>query len=413
MEWVACVGVDWGQRKHAYAVRDREGARISGEFGSSAEQVHQWVQVLRQKYPSGTIVVAVEQGRASLLYALMMYEFVALVPINPLASKSYRASRRLSGASDDALDAGLLCEFVLKHLDELRVWQADDAVTRKLRLMAENRRALVDRRTALTHALAATLEQYFPQALEWFGGERSRLLRAVLGRWPTLEDLRRVTTDELIAVMREQRCRKAPAAAQKLLDQIQRATALIDDRAIIEAAVLYVQSLMAMLTPLEEHIAQHDHAIAAVWASHPDRSIFDSLPGAGPALAPRLAVAFGLDRNRYQRAYEMQCYSGIAPVLEASGRQRWVHARRGYPTFLHQTFHEFAQASIPHCPWAKAFYRNQRERGARHHQAIRALAFRWIRILLRLWKDHQPYDDARYLAALQAKQSPLLARLAA
>jgi hypothetical protein len=29
---------------------------------------------------------------------------------------------------------------------------------------------------------------------------------------------------------------------------------------------------------------------------------------------PRLIVAFGTQRERYQSAYEMQCYSGIAPV---------------------------------------------------------------------------------------------------
>src|SRR5688572_24444503 len=91
--------------------------------------------------------------------------------------------------------------------------------------------------------------------------------------------------------------------------------------------------------------------------------------------SPRLAVAFGLDRTRYEDAYEVQCYSGIAPVIEQSGKQCWIHARHGYPTFLHQTFHEFAQSSIPKSAWAKVFYREQRKRGAGHHQAIRTLAF--------------------------------------
>jgi len=42
-----------------------------------------------------------------------------------------------------------------------------------------------------------------------------------------------------------------------------------------------------------------------------------------------------------------------------------------------------------------------------HHAAIRALAFKWIRILFRCWKDGVPYDDdaTRYAAALQ-KHSP-------
>jgi hypothetical protein len=35
-------------------------------------------------------------------------------------------------------------------------------------------------------------------------------------------------------------------------------------------------------------------------------------------------VAFGTRRDRYQGAQEMQCYSGIAPVTQASGDSEWV-----------------------------------------------------------------------------------------
>jgi hypothetical protein len=34
---------------------------------------------------------------------------------------------------------------------------------------------------------------------------------------------------------------------------------------------------------------------------------------------------------------------------------------------------------------------------------VRSLAFRWIRVLFRCWKDRQPYDEARYLEALQKR----------
>jgi hypothetical protein len=43
-----------------------------------------------------------------------------------------------------------------------------------------------------------------------------------------------------------------------------------------------------------------------------------------------------------------------------------------------------------------------------HQAALRALAFKWIRILYRCWVDHTPYDEARYLLALQKRQAPLL-----
>jgi len=62
--------------------------------------------------------------------------------------------------------------------------------------------------------------------------------------------------------------------------------------------------------------------------------------------------------------------------------------------------------------YTQAFYQLQREKGKTHQVAIRALAFKWIRILHRCWLDQKPYDEAKYLMALKAKGSPLVAELA-
>jgi len=39
---------------------------------------------------------------------------------------------------------------------------------------------------------------------------------------------------------------------------------------------------------------------------------------------------------------------------------------------------------------------------------IRALAFKWIRIVFRCWKSNTPYDESTYLKALKKRGSPLL-----
>jgi transposase len=413
MEWAACVGVDWGDKQHAYMIQTAEGSKESGWFGSSPEEVHEWARRLGERFPGGTIIVAVEQGRGSLVYALMAYEHLVLVPINPRASKAYRESLRLSGSSNDPADAALIGDFAMKHLSELRVWQPDEVRTRKIRLLCEQRRRLVDGRTALTHTLSATLKEYFPQVLQWFGDEKSPHLRALLTHWPTLEQARQASVDEITNVLKARRRRKASTAAQALFEKIRAAIPLTQDTAIIDASSMYALSLVALINPLDEEIAKYDQAIATEWADHPDRKIFDSLPGAGAVMAPRLAVAFGLDRSRYDEAAELQQYSGIAPVTEQSGRRWWVHARWGYPRFLHQTFHEFAQSSLPHSAWARAFYHQQRDRGAGHHAAIRSLAFRWMRILFRLWKNNEEYDENRHIETLKQKRSPIVRRLAA
>lgn len=151
-----------------------------------------------------------------------------------------------------------------------------------------------------------------------------------------------------------------------------------------------------------------DKEIKQRYAQQADRKIFDSLPGAGPQLAPRLLVAFGSDRSRYNDASDIQKYAGIAPVIERSGKKSWTHWRYSCPKFLRQTFVEWAGLSIRYSFWAKAYYQQQIAKGKPHNTVIRSLAFKWIRIVFRCWKNKTPYDESTYLAALKKRNSPLL-----
>lgn len=412
-ELVCVVGVDWGERKHAYSVRvTGSGQEYAGSLLATPEAVHDWVAELRAKHPIGRILIALEQSRGALLYALLRYDFLELVPLNPRAASAYRESLYLSGAKDDPVDAELIRDFAWKHRARLRVWKPDDVVTRKLRLLVEGRRALVDRRTATTQALRAALLQYFPQVISWFGDVDGRLASAMLSRYPTLGALQAARADAIRRVVRAH-SRKKPEQIAVLIKDIRAAVALTDDCAIVEATSLLATSYVSLLVALVEPIARYDREIKQLWNRHTDQAIFTSFPGAGLVMAPRLAAAFGTDRDRFEDASELQRYSGIAPVVERSGKKSWTHARWRCPKFLRQTFHEFAEASLPFSPWALAFYRQQKERGAGHHSAIRSLAFRWIRILFHCWKHSVQYDEQTHVASLKRRNSPVAARLAA
>jgi hypothetical protein len=134
-----------------------------------------------------------------------------------------------------------------------------------------------------------------------------------------------------------------------------------------------------------------------------------SLPGAGMQLTPRLLIAFGEQRERFAGAAEIQKYSGVTPVTQRSGNKCWIHWRWQCPTFLRQTFVEWAAQTINKSFWAGAFYRQQRDKGSSHQAAVRALAFKWLRILYRCWQT--PYDESTYLNALKKRGSPLLNQL--
>jgi hypothetical protein len=75
----------------------------------------------------------------------------------------------------------------------------------------------------------------------------------------------------------------------------------------------------------------------------------------------------------------------------------------GLPQVSSPDFSEWALHSIADSLWAREYYEQQRAKGKRHNTAIRALAFRWIRILFRCWKESKPYDEAIYQRALDAR----------
>ena len=153
----------------------------------------------------------------------------------------------------------------------------------------------------------------------------------------------------------------------------------------------------------------YDRQIALVFSSHEDRALFENLPGAGSVLAPRLLASLGTDRSCYPSASHLQCASGIAPVTKASGKKRDVHRRYLCSEFFKQSFHEWAGLSRFHSPWAQAFYQMKTAQGMGHHAIVRALAYKWIRILWRCWQTHTGYQEERYLAALRNAGSPIIA----
>jgi hypothetical protein len=101
--------------------------------------------------------------------------------------------------------------------------------------------------------------------------------------------------------------------------------------------VLIAHSLVAMLATLGAQIDGFDKRIAKLVADHPDGALFRSLPGAGDALAPRLMVAFGTQRDRYQSAYELSARSvrGSRPDYTApaarTGKSAKVHCKPPWP----------------------------------------------------------------------------------
>lgn len=407
-EFAAFVGIDWANAKHDICL---QGAGCEErEFTVLAhrpESIAQWAMQLRERFAGRPIAVCLELSKGPLVYALQKYDFLVLFPVNPSTLAKYRETFCVSGAKDDPTDAQLALELLMGHRDKLSALKPQSPAMRALQQLVQQRRELVGHKTAITNRLSAALKQYFPQVLEWFQDKDTLVFCDFLTRWPMLKHAQRARKARLIAFFHEHNVRY-PKVIEQRVQAIVTASELTADSGVIVPNRLLVEVLVEQLRVMLRSIERFDHEIAQLAPTLPDYALFSPLPGAGPAFAPRLLAAFGEDRERYADAGQIQKYAGIAPVTARSGKKCWVHWRLQCPKFLRQTFVEWAALSIPHCYWAGAYYQQQRAKGAKHQAALRSLAFKWIRILYRCWKERIPYDEATYLNALKRRGSPLM-----
>jgi transposase len=406
--FAASIGLDWADGKHDICLQVTKTAqREALLIEHSAEAIDEWARGLRKRFGGKPVAIALELAKGPIVYALRKYDFIVLFPINPATLAKYREVFTHSGSKDDPSDAQLALEFLLKFPDKLQPLNPQSSQMRTLEQLVEMRRRLVDDQTRISNRITCALKNYFPQPLQWFPDKDSMLFCDFLQRWPTLKAAHQARRATLERFFHEHNVRQATLIEQRI-SAIKNAMALTDDAAVIEPCALLVKALVEQLRATLHAIDTFDRKIAQRAPMHPDFCIFASFPAAGPVLAPRLLTAFGEQRERFPKPDDLQRYGGVAPVTERSGNSCWVHWRWQCPKFLRQTFVEWAALTIPRSFWAAAFYRQQRSVGKSHQAALRALAYKWIRILHHCWRTRQTYDEAFYLRSLRQRGSSLL-----
>jgi transposase len=403
--FAAWIGLDWGTETHAFALADRSGQIQEGTLTHSAEALHDWLQQLARRFAGRPVALAIEASRGPVVAALLAYPWLTVYPINPVTSARYRGAFTPSGAKDDQPDARVLLELVHDHAAKLRPLELQDADTQKLDGLAQARRDLVDRRTQVLNQLTALLKTYYPQALELVGNLNTELAADFLSRWPDLLTLKAARPDSIKRFYYAHNLRR-PELLEQRLAFIRQAVALTTNEVALQVAVLQLRFLLDQWRVFHRHVPRLDAQIKQAFTQHPEVDLFRNLPGAGPALGPRLCAAFGTLRTLHPDPASLQKLAGVAPVREKSGHQLWTHWRWQAPRFLRQTFVEWAGQTVVYCPWARAYYQHMIAKGKTHQVILRALAFKWIRVLWKCWQTRTPYDDARYLKQLLKRKSP-------
>lgn len=399
------AGVDWGDKSHAVCVISGEGDLVQGRcIPHSAAGVADLIMALRQF--EGLAGIAIETPRHVLVDALLKEGFT-VYPVNPKQSHQWRLCQSVAGPKNDLRDARCLANGLRLYAKDLRALQPEDAQVRLLAQLCEQEQRLIERRTALVCALEAALKAYFPAALAWFPNWAQPASWRFVKAFSTPEALADATKQKLCGWFKTHKLPLTPGRLQRI-QQRREALALTADPVLHTAHGLRAAALARELLALQEGIDEHRQEIENLFSKIAGSAIFTSLPGAGAKLAPRLFCLFGSDKNRYASAHSISMLAGAVPIEFESGGKCCVSFRRGCRKNYRNTLHQFAWVSVRYCAWANAFYKSCRQRRQSHGLALRNLATKWMKIIFRMWQNNEPYDDARYQAALAKTRSPLV-----
>lgn len=402
------LGIDWADDQHEVFVYDTSTEEGSHQtVASTPHEIISWLHELVNDFEADRVLVCMEDNDTRLYHTLMWHSFIDLVTFNTDTLNHFRETFTPSGAKNDPTDARLQVELFLTHPKQFEVVKPNNESTRYLNNHAQKRRKLVNKRGDLENSLRDELKKYFPQALELVGSSlTSKMACQLLQNWGTLEEIKQADPEKIREFYRG--FGLGQERINQRLERIDKAVPVTDDPAHLQSCKKLAQGLASAIAPLTESINTFDRELINRMEDHKDGDFWKSFPRAGRQLAPRLLSAFGDDRNRWENAQELQELSGMAPVTEQSGDGEYVHWRWMAPTFLMQTFYEYAEQSRLESRWAKAFCEMKKQEGDDHPTVIRKLAFKWIRIMYRCWMTKEKYDEKRYILALIRSESSVV-----
>lgn len=393
------VGNDWAEAHHDIEIEDDDGRVLvrcrlpEGVAGLAG--LHSVIgDHLGEDGGPGQVLVGVETDRGPWVQALIAAGYTVYA-INPLQVARYRDRHSVSGAKSDPGDAHLLAEIVRLDRAHHRPVAGDTAAAEQVRLAARAHQSMIWMRQRAANTLRSLLRECYPAALTAFAADLTgRDALAVLTAAPGPTAGRRLTTVRVVTLLRQAgRQRNLQSRAAEIVAALRgeqlpvRAELEVVNAASVSALVAVCTTMVAQTQVLEEQVKQG-------FGRHPDAEIYLSQPGLGPILAARVLAEMGDDPDRYADARARKNYAGMAPITRASGTKRVVLARYTRNRRLADALYLQAFCALGSSPGARASYNRHRDRGATHHQALRALGNRLVGILHGCLAHHHAYSEA-------------------
>jgi len=392
------MGVDWGDRLHQVYVGDEEGKKVREmkvqESPEGLAEIGRW---LDERRAAGLELWAAIEKPAGRIVDFLLDHGVEVYPVNPKAVDRVRDRYRMSDSKSDAFDAYVLAEFLRTDQAHLKVLRPSSEKAQELKILSRDQRRVGRHKTRLLHQLTTTLKEYYARPLEAFENLETEIALDFLKQYPTPAHLSALKRKEFNRFATKQH-HLSKQRCEELWEKLQKPQLAVPEH-VVRAKAQLVEVLIEQLRASIKAVKIYSHKVESFFASSPAAQFAKTLPGAkSGTLVAAIWAELGDAEGRWESSRHLQAEAGAVPVTKASGKSRVVHFRFACNKHLRHTMYWFSFVSLNHSEWANLYYRGQRDKGHSHHQALRALGAKWLKIIFVMWRDHKPYDENYHLA---------------
>jgi transposase len=398
------AGVDWADREHRVYVGDQSGKKVAEmtveETSSGLAEFGHWLDQRRAEETELWAAIEKPQGR---IVDFLLDHGVVVYPVNPKAVDRARDRFRMSQSKSDGFDAYVLAEFVRTDHGHLRALEPSSEQAQELKMLSRDHQRMQRHNSRLLNQLRVTLKEYYPRPLEVFDDLETQIARDFLKHYPTPAELSKLSRKQWKRFATREH-HLSEARCQELWEELSKPQLAIPQH-VVRAKARLVQALLEQLDASVKAVKTYTEEVQRFFASMPAAQFVKTLPGAkSGTTVPLLWAELGDAKSRWQSFRHLQAEAGGVPVTKASGKSRVVQFRFACNKLLRYASYWFSFNSLNRCEWANKYYRDQRRKGHSHHQALRALGAKWLKIIFVMWRDHKPYDENYHLANIARQQ---------
>ncbi len=395
------LGIDWADAEDMVWVANEAGEQVlSRRIAHTVAARSEWARWLRERQAEGVELWAAIERPHGRIVDFLLDHGVIVYAINPKSLDRARDRFRVGASKSDPFDAKVLALFLRSDHVHLRPLRPSSDAAQELKGLTRDYRRQVHLQTRLLNQLTATVKEYYPLALELCEDLTAQWAQAFLAAYPTPAAAAALTQAQWQTFARAHRLGAARTAA--LWPTLQQPQLPLPAH-VVRVKARLLQALLRELAPTVATIAEYRHAIDDFFATLPMSEIARSLPvGKAGTTVPTIWAELGDHLDRWDSFHTLQGYAGSVPETDRTGTSGHIVIKFRFACnpVLRDALHQFALLSLPHSLWARAYYDSYRARNHTHHEALRALGAKWLKIIFVLWKRRVPYSETHHLASI-------------